>query len=193
MASSNTSHRSATVLIVEDEGAIRDVYARWLADRYNVRLASSGTEALDHFDESVDIVLLDRRLPDIAGEELLPKLRDRNADCRVAIVSTVEPDYDIIDLGFDLYVEKPVTDPEVLYETIRTLLHRSQFDEKMQEFLSLASKKATLDAAKPPAELWASDEYTELFSKIQSLREELRGVTDVLNDEDLRVAFTCRE
>lgn len=188
-----TSSRSATVLIIEDETAIREVFERWLTDRYDVRSASTGAEALEKVDNVVDIVLLDRRLPDIAGEDLLPKLRERNDACRVAIISTVEPDFDIIDLGFDIYVEKPVTDPDVLHDTVRTLLQRSQFDEKMQEFLSLASKKAALEAAKPPGELWASDEYTELFEHVRSLRAELREVTDDLDDEDLRVSFLKHE
>lgn len=192
MNSSNQAPAASdgTVLIIEDEPAITDAYARWLDGKYAVRTARTGSEALEELNGDVDIVLLDRRLPDIAGEDLLSEIRSRNMDCRVAIISTVEPDFDILELGFDLYLEKPITEPETLQEAVATLINRSQFDTKMQEFLSLASKKATLEAKKSVTELSESDEYEELLERVQDLRSELRDVTVELDDEDLRVSFS---
>ena len=187
------AQEQVTILVIEDEPAIRDIYRRWLEEEYDVRAAENGAEAIKKLDETVDVVLLDRRLPDIAGEELLADIRSQNLDCRVAIVSTVEPDFDIIELGFDLYIEKPVTEPEMLQEAVATLLKRSEFDEKMQEFMSLASKKATLDATKPSKELFRSDEYMDLLERVKYLRAELRDATVALDDEDLRVSLAERD
>ena len=181
---------TTTVLIVEDEPAISDLYARWLDDNHDVRIARTGSAALSSLDENVDIVLLDRRLPDIAGEELLSDIRSREFNCRVAIISTVEPDIDIINLGFDLYVEKPVTDPETLLQAVDTLRQRSEFDARMQEYLSLASKKATLESNKPPKELRTNEEYLGLLDRVRELKEDLQEVTMSLDDDDLRVSFS---
>lgn len=179
-----------TILIIEDEPDITRAYTRWLSVDYEVRVAHTGGEALDHLDDSISIILLDRRLPDISGEELLPEIRSTIDDCRVAIISTAEPDFEILDYGFDLYIEKPITEPETLCEAVRTLERRATFDSKMQEFLSLASKKAMLEASKHRDELEQHDEYALLLERIESLRADLDDVTVELDDEDLRVSFS---
>lgn len=102
------------VLIVEDEATLRSMYAAWLSTDYRVRVAGDATTALEEFDRHVDVVLLDRRLPDADGDLILPTLRDRNPDCRIALVTAVEPDYDILEMDFDAYMTKPVRETELL-------------------------------------------------------------------------------
>ncbi|MFC7239757.1 response regulator transcription factor [Saliphagus sp. GCM10025317] len=189
--STNTSDDSngGTVLIVDDEPAITSAYARWLEGSYEVKAANSGPDALENLDERVDVVLLDRRMPDVSGDELLETIRERDLDCRVAIVSAVEPDFDIIDMGFDMYLEKPVSEPNELRETVSKLLDRSTYDEQMQQFLSLASKKASLEAKKSEDDLSSNEEYQKLAEQVDSLREDLSATATELDDEDLRAEF----
>ncbi|MFC7214443.1 response regulator transcription factor [Saliphagus sp. GCM10025334] len=189
--STNTSDDSngGTVLIVDDEPAITSAYARWLEGSYEVRAANNGPDALENLDEGVDVVLLDRRMPDVSGDELLETIRERDLDCRVAIVSAVEPDFDIIDMGFDMYLEKPVSEPNELRETVSKLLGRSTYDEQMQQFLSLASKKASLEAKKSEDDLSSNEEYQKLADQVDSLREDLSATATELDDEDLRAEF----
>lgn len=56
--------RQATVLVVDDEKDLADVYAEHLKERYTVRTEYSGNEALEAMSPDVDVVLLDRRMPD---------------------------------------------------------------------------------------------------------------------------------
>ncbi|MFC7232363.1 response regulator transcription factor [Saliphagus sp. GCM10025308] len=177
------------MLIVDDEPAITSAYARWLEGSYEVKAANSGPDALENLDERVDVVLLDRRMPDVSGDELLETIRERDLDCRVAIVSAVEPDFDIIDMGFDMYLEKPVSEPNELRETVSKLLDRSTYDEQMQQFLSLASKKASLEAKKSEDDLSSNEEYQKLAEQVDSLREDLSATATELDDEDLRAEF----
>lgn len=128
------------VLIVEDERRLADFYTELLADTYTVRTAYDGDRALDLIDETVDVVLLDRHLPDYSGDEILCEIRRRGIDCRVAMVTAVVPDFDILELGFDDYVEKPVFKDE-LEATVERLLHRNGFDAALQEYFALTSKK----------------------------------------------------
>jgi DNA-binding response OmpR family regulator len=176
------------VLVVEDETDLADLYATWLDDEYRVRTAYGGREALDSLDDEVGVVLLDRRMPDLSGDEVLSAIREREIDCRVAMVTAVEPDFDIIEMGFDDYLVKPVT-RDALTETVSSLLTRSAYDEGVREMFSLASKKAVLESEKGNAELEANEEYAELEDQLGALRSELDETVESVGDHDDFVAF----
>ena len=181
-----------TVLIVDDEHAITDLHARWLENSYDVRKAYNGMEALDKIDDSVDIVLLDRRMPDYSGQEVLDEIRSRAFNCRVAMVTAVEPDFDILELGFDDYICKPVSDPEQLRGIVSSLETRSTYDSQVQEFLSLSSKRAALEDRKEVDELSQNEDYAALETQLVSLRTDLSSTAMGLDDDDLRAEFHNR-
>jgi DNA-binding response OmpR family regulator len=174
------------VLIVDDEVNITELFSAWLEGAYDVRTANGGEEALEHLDGSVDVVLLDRRMPGLSGDEVLDVIREEGFDCRVAMVTAVEPDFDVIEMGFDDYLTKPIN-REDLEEVIESLLTRKEYDDRMQEYFALASKKATLEAAKPSSELEASDEYQTLESEVDDLEDDLAETLQT--DEDFQSAF----
>jgi DNA-binding response OmpR family regulator len=177
-----------TVLVVDDEAGITDLYAEWLSDSYEVRTAYNGTEALEEVDDAVDVVLLDRRMPDMSGDEVLAEIRDRDLDCRVAMVTAVDPDFDILEMGFDTYVVKPTTDEE-LHETVETLVERASYDDAIQEYFSLSARRAALEANKGHAELESSKEYAELSARLEELEGSLDDSFTDLGDEGFRAAF----
>jgi DNA-binding response OmpR family regulator len=182
----------STVLIVDDEHAITDLHARWLEDSYDIRTAYSGTEALEEINDAVDIVLLDRRMPDLSGREVLDEIRERELDCRVAMVTAVEPDFDILELGFDAYICKPVSDPKELRDIVASLETRSSYDSQVQKLLALSSKKAALEGRKDPGKIDENEGYTAFETDLASIREELSAVTMNLDDDDLRAEFHGR-
>lgn len=167
-----TEDDKPTVLVVEDERALIELYVRWLEDDYNVRTAGGGEEALEEMDEEVDVVLLDRLMPGMSGDEVLEEIQDRIPDCKVAMVTAVEPDFDVIRMGFDDYLTKPVEREELL-ETVERLLGRSEFAELEQELYALVSKQAALRSTKPEEELEESEEFAELEERIAELRSDL--------------------
>jgi DNA-binding response OmpR family regulator len=171
------------VLIVEDEPDLADLYAAWLDDACTVETAYNGSQALESLDGGIDIVLLDRRMPGLSGDEVLETIRDRELDARVAMVTAVEPDFDIIQMGFDDYLVKPVSKEDLL-ETVDQLLLRSTYDEQIQEFFALASKKALLDSQKTEAELRASEEYARLEDRLAVLRAQIDDTVAELSDHD---------
>ena len=177
------SEDAPLVLIVEDEPDLADLYAAWLSNDYRVRTAYGGQEALDELDEQIDIVLLDRRMPGVSGDEVLEEIRERGLDCRIAMVTAVEPDFDIVEMGFDDYLVKPVAKEE-LYETVESLLTRSSYDEGVQELYALASKKALLESEKGSAELDDSQEYQQLERELEELRSELGETLDSFGDHE---------
>ena len=172
-----------SVLIVEDEPDLADLYATWLESECTVQTAYDGSEALDAIDETIDVVLLDRRMPGLSGDIVLDTIRERTLDCRVAMVTAVEPDFDIIEMRFDDYLVKPVSKDE-LVEIIDQLLLRSTYDEQLQEFFALASKKALLDDQKTEAERKSSQEYAELKDRLAVLRVRVNDTMQELLEQD---------
>ncbi|MFB6198617.1 MAG: response regulator transcription factor, partial [Halobacteriaceae archaeon] len=86
----------ATVLVVEDERNLADLFGTWLEGEYDVRVSYTGEDALEEFDDGVDVVLLDRRMPDISGDEILKEINQSVHECQVAMVTGVDPDFDIV-------------------------------------------------------------------------------------------------
>jgi len=173
----------STVLVVDDEQDVADLYAMWLQADYRVLSAYEGDEALDVLDDSVDVVLLDRRMPGQSGDEVLAVIRERDLNCRVVMVTAVKPDFDILEMGFDDYLVKPVTKEE-LHETVEQMLTRVDYGAQLQEYYSLVSKKAVLESEKDSEALRANEEYAELEAEIQELGEEVDDTREQLDDHD---------
>ena len=181
-----------TILIVDDESAVTDVYAAHLESVYDVRTAYDGSEALEKLDTDVDAVLLDRRMPGMSGDEVLSHIREEEYDVRVAMVTAVDPDFDILDMGFDDYVVKPVSRDE-LFETVDRLLAYSTYDDTFQEYFSLVSKRAALETSKSQSALETNEEYHDLTERIEDLEGDLDEAVADLEDEEFGGLFRMPE
>jgi type II secretory ATPase GspE/PulE/Tfp pilus assembly ATPase PilB-like protein/CheY-like chemotaxis protein len=106
--------KSATILLVDDEDALRRVMRDLLArDGYEVVEARTGIEALDQVDRHApDVVVLDLNLPGLDGYSVLAELRSRPATRDIpVIVLTAKGDEDnevrVFELGADDFLSKP--------------------------------------------------------------------------------------
>ena len=176
------------VLIVEDEPEVASLYRGYLHDQYEVEVVHTGSEALDTLDEGVDAVLLDRRLPDMSGSEVLAEIRDRDLNCRVAMVTAVEPDVDIVEMGFDLYLVKPATRDDIL-QAMDRLATRANYDDTLRKTASLVTKRALLEAERAPSELRESPEYNDLLDRIDDLQGDLDDLGTAFSPDDYRMLF----
>jgi len=99
------------VLFIEDEPALRISYERYFRPRYAMTFASSGAQALSRLAESApDVVVLDMRLPDTDGVDLLRRIRESSPDLPVIITTayvSVEPQLRVLDLAHSAYLVKP--------------------------------------------------------------------------------------
>jgi len=174
--------------VVDDDEALTDVYAAWLDDEYHVETATTGSLALDTLDSDVDVVLLDRRMPGLSGEDVLERIRQAEYDCRIAMVTGVRPSTDVVELGFDEYLLKPV-DRKDLQSTVETLLDRSEYDDKLQELYSLMSKRALLESEAEDGAVELDDSYEALVDRIEELRAQINETVTDFGHDDFRVAF----
>jgi DNA-binding response OmpR family regulator len=171
------SSETPTVLIVEDNRALADMYAEWLAETHSVIVAYDGDEAIDSLSERIDVVLLDRIMPERSGESVLETIRSRELDCRVGIVTAVEPQFDILELGFDDYIVKPVLKGD-LYHIVEQLLTRSSYTPAYREYHALSEKRAVLRETMTDETLASNSAYTELDATVKRLREQLHRVDE---------------
>ncbi len=114
------------ILVVDDEKNIRTLFRDELEEAgYEVATADSGTDALQKLDIFLpDLVVLDIRMPDMTGIEVLEQLRKKYPDLPVIMCTAVrglKDDFVIWDARVSDYVTKPV-DLDVLKEKIRKAL-----------------------------------------------------------------------
>lgn len=182
----STTDDGATVLVVDDEPDLVSLYAAWLADSYDVRRATGGEEAIAALEESFDVALLDRRMSGISGDDVVAEIRDRGIDCRIAMITAVDPDVDILDMAIDDYLVKPV-DEHDLRATVEVLLQRRRYDERSREFFRLAAKRAAIESA--DGDHVDDPEYRELIDRMEALRESIDATLEELAPADYEAAF----
>ncbi|MHB9286257.1 response regulator [Halobacteriales archaeon Cl-PHB] len=172
----------ATVLVVEDEAELAQLYTDYLRDEYDVRTAVGGEEGLELVDEAVDVVVLDRRMPVVSGDEVVATIAERDLDPRIALVTAVNPDFDIIDMGIDDYLVKPVTRGEMV-ETIDRLLRLEEYGERVRELTAKQLKRNVLAVEKTKAELDRSEEFRRLTDEIRELKADVDAIADDIDAE----------
>lgn len=176
-----TGDTSATVLVVDDEPNVADLFATWLAMEHDVRTAYSGEAALERVGEDVDVVFLDRQMPGRSGDEVLARIRDRGIDTRVVLVTAVDPDFDIIEKPFDEYLTKPISGEDLL-ETTQAMVELNDYDETLQEYFALASKQATLEAEKTSANLLDNPRYQEMTERVAEVEQAAESVASDVDE-----------
>ena len=106
-----TTSPMTTVLIVDDDDAIRSTLYDLLSERYECHTASRAEEALQYLEvQSYDAVLTDIAMPGLTGLELLQRVQQGNSGTPVILISGkgAEQDGDaLIGMGAFAYVTKP--------------------------------------------------------------------------------------
>ena len=115
-----------TLLIVDDETGIRNILRRKLSQQgYQCKEAATAEEALDVLAASpIDLVILDIRLPDKLGTELLPEIKAAypgSAVIMATAVSKVDIATKCLKQGADDYICKPFNLEEVVLSVQRAL------------------------------------------------------------------------
>ena len=122
--------KKPSVLIVDDAQVVCDVLSDELSERgYLCTTAYNGSEALNKLaTEDFEVVLLDIRLPDMSGMEVLSKIRSNHPHTEtimITVVSDVDTAVEAMKLGALDYIVKPFN-LDKLDEGIRTVLATKQ-------------------------------------------------------------------
>ena len=116
-----------TILIVDDDDAIRAMLYDLLSDKYECDTARMAEEALQYLKvESYDAILTDIQMPGLTGVELLKKIQETNSGTPVILISgksTEQDSQDMLDLGAFAYVNKPFDLDEIEQVVERAVGH----------------------------------------------------------------------
>jgi DNA-binding NtrC family response regulator len=131
------SEKQVRILVIDDDENIRKVVYTILKDKgYNVDTAGSGNEAISKTkNEHYDLMLVDIKLPDMEGTEILTQINDTVPRIRKIIVTgypTLQNAVTAVNHGADAYIMKPF-DVEKMLATIEDQLKKQKEENKFSE------------------------------------------------------------
>ncbi|MBW3554764.1 MAG: response regulator [Gemmatimonadetes bacterium] len=130
--------RRQTILVVEDETAVRSMLQRMLEkEGFDVATAEDGAAALDRFSEiDPDLVLLDVRMPKLGGFEVCRQLKENPESRLVPVVMVTGLDaradrITAIEAGADDFLSKPYDRTELLAR-VGSLLRMKRYTDELE-------------------------------------------------------------
>lgn len=149
--------KKARILIVDDDEGIRKVLEAILEEKgYIVESVGTAKKAITRTEKKMyNVALLDIRLPDMEGTELLSRIRETTPKMRKIIITgfpTLQNAIDAVNRRADAYIMKPFNIEKVL-ATIKDQLKKQEEDskysqEKVADFIETRVKELTLEKAK---------------------------------------------
>lgn len=128
---------TSRILVIDDDETIRNLIVNALTFQgYVVDVAQNGIEAIRHTQKNTyDLAIVDIRLPDVNGTELLTLMKDTTPKM-AKIILTGKPDLenaiDAVNNGADCYLTKPIQFDRLL-DTVKRILKKHQEQEEFTE------------------------------------------------------------
>ncbi len=137
-----------SILVVDDEAGVRASLTGILADEgYLVEIAETGEAALRELEaRRYDLVLLDVWLPGADGLEILERIRERDAELPVVVISghgTIETAVKAVRLGAQDFVEKPLSLEKTLL-SVRNALRRGRLETELRALRRQLDERYTM-------------------------------------------------
>ena len=124
------------LLVDDDKSILASMTAILEAEGYSVEIAENGKEAVEKSSKKIfDIIVLDIKLPDIEGTELLKKIGEtvpRTIKIMLTGFPALENAVKSLNRGADVYLMKPVS-PQELLRVIDEKLQEHKKDEEMNQ------------------------------------------------------------
>ena len=160
--------RKYKILTIDDESYIRQSIRTYLEDYdYIVFEGENGRKGLEVFDrEHPDLVILDLRMPEMDGLQVLEVLRENAPQTPVVVASgtgNITAVVEALHLGAWDYILKPIRDLTVLYHSVKKCLEKSLLEKENKEYqerLEDLVKERTIELQKSEERYKAIFEYT---------------------------------
>jgi DNA-binding NtrC family response regulator len=124
-----TPRKKWTILVVDDERSLRDSLRLILEDEYNIEAAENGLKALEMIKgKEIDLALLDIRMPDLDGMEVLRRIKEFDPEIEVIMLTAMKTVVNAVSsmkMGAYDYVTKPFDVTELL-TIIKRCLERKE-------------------------------------------------------------------
>lgn len=167
MRKKKKKNKKANVLVVDDEKSMRETMSMLLRDDYNLKVAKSGKDAIEVVkNHPIDLVLLDIRLPEIDGIEVLKIIKNIDDSIEVIMVTAVimvKHAVEAIRAGAHNYITKPF-DIDSLQEQVEKVLEKRAL---MQENLLLRQM------------IEEEHQFEKIVGKSKAIRDVFKVIDDV--------------
>ncbi len=146
---------SEVILIIDDEVSIRESFRDYLEDEdFAVLTAENGRVGLEIFEEKKpDLVLVDLRMPDIGGIEVLEKIRESSPETPSIVVSgtgVIADAVEALHCGAWDYLLKPISDMSVILHSVKNALEKAHlrrentaYRKHLEELVEKRTKQLT--------------------------------------------------
>lgn len=178
------------LLVVDDDPEIASMLCELLElEGFEVVIANNGVQALDKFDSSIDLILLDIMMPEMNGLSVLSQLRNKYT-VPVIFLTAKDNEFDKIiglELGADDYILKPFNDRELIAR-INALLRRKRWDNMAvtsgEKSVQYTIDKLTVNRKQQSVSF--DDKYIELTgTEFQILLQLLENAGKIISRDDL--------
>lgn len=166
------------IFIVDDEDSILKMLTHWVKNQwgYNTKTFITGAEALNSLNENPDLILLDIMLPDINGNEVLSRIKQKDANLPVIMLSaqgSVEVALESIRLGAFDYFPKPI-DKNRLEPAIRNAIKNYDLEKELEKLKENLQREYS---------------FNNIISADNKMQDAFRMISKVL-DNDITVLIT---
>jgi two-component system response regulator AtoC len=156
-----------SILIIDDDSLIRKTLSSHLSKGFEVTMAEDGEEGLQNYAEGMpDLVILDIRLPDMSGLDVLCKIKEKNNNANIIIMTAyddMKTTVEAIKLGAFEYLVKPL-DMVELDLTINKAFQMQSLEDKVSYLVEEQQKEYTIDNI-----IGRSPQIREVFKLIGSV------------------------
>ncbi len=125
-----------SILLVEDDISSRKSMKRFLEENgFCVKTAQNGIDALDIINNETQLIITDKRMPNLGGIGLLKEIRDRGINKPVIVVTAfgdIDSAVEAIKLGAAHYIQKPIHPDELLLK-IKDIIERQELISEVNE------------------------------------------------------------
>ncbi len=183
-----------SVLFVEDNESIRNLYIKWLEKRVEkVHYASNGQEGMELFTQyQPDLLISDISMPIINGLEMIKKIKQANPGLYVIIMSAYsfkEYFLEAISLGVNGYLIKPV-EPDKLFAMVDELagyilMHKALEEKERKRQIAESNLKRSLEEK----EILLKEVHHRVKNNMQIISSILKMQERLINDPKLKTVL----
>jgi DNA-binding NtrC family response regulator len=169
--------KKKTILIIDDDIAICEELCEILASEgYQVEKTYSGKETKKKLDSiNPDIVLLDLKLPDGSGLDLVELIHEANKDAKIIVVTahgSLETAVESIQKELFDYINKPVN-PDFLLETIKRACRTQDLEQDINEHMGELERFEKLAVGREE-KIWdCKEEIKSLKKQVEELKKQI--------------------
>ena len=158
-------HAIPQVLLAAGDRRITEMYRQWLSDYYAVSRAHDGETLHATLTDSIDLVLLDDRIPGIDTRTFVGR---HWPEVRTILLVDDRPRFDVLDVQCDDILRKPIVRDTVL-EAVDKQLSFDDESAEHRELSSLEARRSVFESVYSSERLEADKRYHEVCERIEEL------------------------